>query len=309
MAHDLDPELAAWAATIPRLDYTDLAGARARLRAIAGAQPAYPRAAHVAVADHTATAEDGTVVPLRVYRPAGVPGALPCLLYLHWGGFVFGDLETVHATAQQVADVVGVVVVNVAYRLAPEHPFPAALLDCHAALRWAVEHATELGIDPARVGVGGESAGGGLAAALALRARDEGGPPLRFQCLVYPALDDRLVTESARRFVDTPKWDRASAELTWRYYLGDLDPVPAHAAPARAADLSGLPAAFVSVCEFDPLRDEGALYARRLAEAGTSAELHVYSGTFHASISHTGAAVSRRMIREQLSAIRRSLVE
>ena len=171
-----------------------------------------------------------------------------------------------------------------------------------------MDNAADLGIDPARVGVGGDSAGGGLAASVALLARARGGPALRFQYLGIPELDDRLETVSMRAFVDTPLWNRPAAELSWKYYLSGestLDGV--HAAPARAADLSGLPPAFISTCEFDPLRDEGLDYAQRLLQAGVSVELHHYPGTFHGSGFVTDAAVTKRMIADMISAIRRAL--
>jgi acetyl esterase/lipase len=152
------------------------------------------------------------------------------------------------------------------------------------------------------------SAGGGLAAALTLFVRDHGGPPLRFQVLDAPVLDDRLQTASMRTFVDTPLWCRHDAELSWRHYLGERDGnVPVYAAPARAADLSGLPPGYVSVYENDPLRDEGLAYASRLLEAGVQVELHLFPGTFHRSTVVAGAAVSRRQTEETVTALQRGL--
>ncbi|MDX3229929.1 alpha/beta hydrolase [Streptomyces sp. ME19-01-6] len=170
----------------------------------------------------------------------------------------------------------------------PEHPFPAGLEDSYAALVWTAGHAAELDIDPARLAIGGDSAGGGLATALALMARDRGGPALCFQYLGVPMLDDRMETASMRVFTDTPVWNRPIAEICWSHYLGGEGrrggpEVPEYAAPARVADLSGLPPAFVYVCEFDPLRDEGMSYAQRLVQAGVTTELHLYPGTFHGS--------------------------
>lgn len=158
-------------------------------------------------------------------------------------------------------------VVSVEYRLAPEHPFPAATDDGFAALRWFAEQAGALGVDPGRIGVSGVSAGGGLAAAMTLLSRERGGPPLCFQLLQSPALDHRVATGSALALTDTPLWHRANAESSWGYYLGELPPgaVPAAASPALAADFAGLPPAYVSVNQFDPLRDEGLEYAGRLA--------------------------------------------
>jgi acetyl esterase len=312
VSYDFDPELAPWVPRMPGLDYSDLAGARAVLRTVSERQPAYEPIRPVEVTDRTVPGPPGGPgVRVRIYRPDRA-GPRPALLYLHWGGYVFGDLDSIHPTALRTADQVGAVVVSVDYRLAPEAPFPAGLEDCHAALTWVAESADELGIDPARIGVAGESAGGGLAAALALLARDRGGPPLCCQVLIYPQLDDRLATVSARTFTDTPKWMRASAVQCWTYYLrgtgnpGD-DHIPPWAAPARADALEGLPPAFVAVCEFDPLRDEGITYAHRLIQAGVATELHHYPGTFHASLSITDAAVSQRMLADQVDALRRGL--
>ncbi|MEH1056777.1 alpha/beta hydrolase [Micromonospora sp. CPCC 206171] len=305
-----DPELAEPASRLPRVDYADLGTARAAARAIAAHQQPYLPATPVRVTDTRAPGPPGAPdVPVRLYRPA-VAGPVPALLYLHWGGFVIGGVDGVHHTCVRIADQVGALVVSVDYRLAPEHPFPAALDDCHAVLEWVAKEATELGVDADRIGVGGESAGGGLAAALCLAVRDSGGPALRHQCLLFPALDDRLDTVSARAFTDTPMWDRANALVSWGHYLrgraGAAD-VPALAAPARATDLAGLPPAFVVACEFDPLRDEAIDYAHRLIQAGVRTELRYYPGTFHASIAVAEAAVSRRILADQVTALRAGL--
>jgi acetyl esterase/lipase len=201
-------------------------------------------------------------------------------------------------------------VVSVEYRLAPEHPYPAALHDCYAALSFLHAEAAALGVDTDRVALMGASAGGGLAAATAMLARDLGGPPVCFQMLQIPELDDRLETASMRAFVDSPVWNRPLAEQSWEAYLGPLHgtaDVPAHAAPARAEDLSGLPPAYVSTAEHDPLRDEGILYALRLLQAGVSVELHQFPGTFHGSALVTSAAVSRRAQGEVAAVLRRVL--
>jgi acetyl esterase/lipase len=176
------------------------------------------------------------------------------------------------------------------------------------------ERSPELRVDPARIAVTGESAGGGLAAALALLARDRSGPRICFQLLEIPVLDDRLCTASMRAFTDTPVWDRANAERSWRLYLGhgvasgDPDVSP-YAAPFRAGDLSGLPRTHIVAAEFDPLRDEAIGYAGRLLTAGVSTELIVYAGTFHGSTMFADAAVSKRMWRDTIDALRRGLAE
>jgi acetyl esterase/lipase len=251
---------------------------------------------------------DGNFVPVRVCTPPKVTGLLPALLLLHGGGFVMGDLETATTQAMDLCSQVDAVVVGVGYRLAPEHPYPAALHDCEAVLRWIASEHDGLGVDAARIGVYGMSAGGGLAAALTLLIRDRGGAPLCFQLLDAPEVDDRLDTTSMRRFGDTPLWNHADAVLSWRHYLRGIDgAIPAYAAPARADDLSNLPPAYVSVYENDPLRDEGLAYASSLLNAGVSVELHLFPGTFHRSAIITGAAVSRRQAAETLDALRRGL--
>jgi acetyl esterase/lipase len=228
---------------------------------------------------------------------------------MHGGGFVLGSISSEQDNAATLASTLGIVVVSVEYRLAPEHPFPAGLHDCFAALNWLCQHADELGVDPSRVGVYGQSAGGGLAAALALFSRDHGGPALCFQFLGMPVLDDRLETPSMQLFIDTPEWDRPSAELSWTYYLGSAGSgeVSPYAAPARAHNLGDLPPAYVSTMEFDPLRDEGILYALALLGAGVPVELHSYPGTFHGSSKVTTADVSRRMADEEMHVLRRAL--
>jgi acetyl esterase/lipase len=306
-SYEFDPELAPLVPRMARIDYTDVETARKALREITAAMPRYEPREPVAAEQRVVPGE--LPVPVRVYRPAGATRTLPGVVYLHGGGFVLGDLDMADSAATRVADLAEVVVVSVDYRLAPEHPFPAGLQDCYAALEWAVAEAADLGIDADRMGVAGESAGGGLAAAVALLARDRGGPRLRHQCLVNPELDDRLDTPSARAFVDTPKWDRDNAAASWRHYLGGLPSgaaVPELAAPARAVDLAGLPPAFVSAGEFDPLRDEAISFAHRLIQAGVRTELRYYPGTFHASYT-APAAVSRQMLADQVDAIRRAL--
>ena len=233
-------------------------------------------------------------VGLRVYRGTAARRA-PALLYLHSGAYVLGNLDTDHARCVALAREAGCVVVSVDYRLAPEHPYPAALDDATAAL--AALHAAPAGygVDPGRVAVGGNSAGAGLAAAVALRARDTGGPPLRFQLLHQPMLDHRCGTPSMREFTGTPGFDAASARFAWSCYAGDGSP---YASPTAARSLAGLPPAYVSCSEIDPLRDEAIAYAWRLMEHGVPTELHVHPGTCHGfdslapSLSRSTAALS-----------------
>lgn len=249
-------------------------------------------------------------VPIRIYRPkSAAEGALPCVFEIHGGGFMLGNIEMMDAWCQRVSAEVSAVVVSVEYRLAPEHPFPAGLDDCYAALSWTAGEAAALGVDPDRIAIAGQSAGGGLAAATALLARDRGGPKLCFQMLEIPELDDRLATPSMKTFTDTPLWNRPNAIWSWRHYLGPdhQGEVSPYAAPARAKDLSGLPPAYISTMEFDPLRDEGILYALGLLQEGVSVELHSYAGTFHGSGLLPGADPSVRNLEEVVHLLRRRL--
>ena len=249
-------------------------------------------------------------IPIRIYRPKQASATpRPGFLEIHGGGFILGNIEMMDGWCQMVAAKVDAVVVSVEYRLAPEDPFPAGVEDCYAALCWMHEHAKELGIDPDRIAIGGQSAGGGLAAGLALMARDKGGPSICYQLLEIPELDDRLDTPSMLAFQDTPFWNRPNAVFSWKHYLG-----PKHrgepsiyAAPARAKDLAGLPPAYVSTMEFDPLRDEGLRYAMGMLEAGVSVELHNYAGTFHGSAFLADAEPTRRNTQEIVQILKRRL--
>ncbi len=249
-------------------------------------------------------------VPVRVYRPAGASGSLPALLYIHGGGFVIGSIETEDPIARMLASEVGCVVVSVEYRLAPEHPYPAQVDDCYAALRWVADQAGELGIDPSRLGVYGGSCGGGLAAATALMARDRGGPALALQMLLYPMLDDRCETPSCAEIHDLGLWDTWANREGWEAMLGDETGgagVSQYAAPARAIDLAGLAPAYIDVGELDCLRDEDIDYANRLIEAGVPTELHLYPGAYHAwELFGPDAKVSKQTVPVRIGALRRA---
>ncbi|WP_245839687.1 alpha/beta hydrolase [Mycobacterium aquaticum] len=247
---------------------------------------------------------------VRIYQPEQIRA--PAAVYrVHGGGFISGDLETEHALNVRLARELGVTVVAVGYRLAPETPFPGPLDDVYAGLLWMAESAGELEIEPRRIAIHGTSAGGGLCAALALLARDRGGPHIAFQFLGVPELDDRLATPSMTMFTDTPLWDRSKAIASWGHYLGPTvagtDRVPVYAAPARAADLAGLPPAYVSVMHYDPLRDEGVAYALAMLAAGVTVELHLFPGTFHGSALVQHAAISQREQAELIAVLRRAL--
>lgn len=250
-------------------------------------------AAMLGPASEVAAVEDRTIpgpagdIPIRVYRPAG-EGPFPVLVFYHGGGWVIGDLETHDRECRALCNGALCLVVSVDYRLAPEHPFPAAVEDAFAALRWVSRNAGSLGGDPARIAVGGDSAGGNLSAVTALLARDGGGPSLRFQLLVYPAVDARTVDlyPSRRANAEGPFLPWAAVEYFLGHYLGASaergDPrADVRLSPLLAASHRGLPPALVVTAEFDPLRDEGEAYARALEAAGVPVRLHRYDGMPH----------------------------
>ncbi|MFE0465063.1 alpha/beta hydrolase, partial [Kitasatospora sp. NPDC058965] len=227
-------------------------------------------------------------LPLRLYRPTAEPD-LPVLLYLFGGGWTLGCLDTADAICRRLANEAGCAVAGVGYRLAPEHRFPAALLDCRAALDWLAAQATALGLAADRLAVGGDSAGGNLAAALTLLCRERGGPALRHQLLVYPNTDHGADTPSRHEARDPLLFNRWSVDWYWGHYLASAaDGADPLASPLRAASLAGLPPATVITAEYDPLRDEGEAYAHRLAEAGVPVELRRYDGMAHGFFAMAG---------------------
>ncbi|QXV63121.1 alpha/beta hydrolase [Amycolatopsis sp. TNS106] len=297
----MDPELEAFIALFPKAKLDDPVADRVSFAKLATSVP-QPDTSDMEVEDRTVPGDPG--VPIRIYRPREAQGAV---IWLHGGGWVMGNLETEHPWAARLAETSGATVISVEYRLAPENPFPAAFDDVYAVLNWTADHAAELGVAPDRIAIGGHSAGGGLAAATALRARDEGGPRLCFQLLNQPGLDDRQETWSARNFTDTPWMNRAKITAAWGHYLNGKPASSPYAAPARATDLSGLPPAYVASAELCPNRDEDIEYALRLLQAGVSVELHQWAGTFHGSQAILSAEVSRRQIDELGGVLRRAL--
>lgn len=244
-----------------------------------------------------------------VYRPPTLEGRSPAVLWVHGGGLVIGTPHQDEAAMREIADDLGVVVGLVRYRLAPEHPAPAAVEDCYAALVWL---AMQDDVDPDRVAVAGASAGGGLAAATALMARDRGGPSLALQLLVYPMLDDRTAARPDDQEEHRRVWDRAANHIGWSAYLGveagSPDPaVPEYAVPARASDLSGLPPAWLGVGTLDLFHDEDLAYAARLRAAGIEARTLVVPGAFHGFDALRRTDVVRHFRAEMVAALRRAL--
>jgi acetyl esterase/lipase len=279
----LDPDIAALLAAGPLLgplSLDTLPASRANMRALADA---YVETGAVERTDHVLTSPDGHQFAVRVHRPKGVTEPLPAIVWMHGGGLVSGThLVDDGRFDRWCPKFGGVVGVSVDYGLAPERPYPGPVEDCYTALRWTHDHADELGIVPGRVGIGGASAGGNQAAGLALLARDRGELAVELQALIYPMLDDRMITASSSW--DVPIWPPASNDFGWSAYLQGrrgADDIPAYAAPARADDVAGLPPTFICVGALDGFLDEDVEYASRLARAGVPVELHIYPGAPH----------------------------
>jgi acetyl esterase/lipase len=255
--------------------------------------------------ERTITTADGRQVPIVVYGQTERDQPTAALVWIHGGGMVLGTPAQGHELCGRFSRELDIVVVSVDYRLAPEHPFPAGLEDCAAALAWVRDEAASLGVDPARIAVGGDSAGGGLAASLAQHARDTGGPAICFQLLEYPMLDDRttLRADDAGRGIFT--WTAASNLYAWTAYLGHPPTradAPLHAAPARTPDLAGLPPAWIGVGELDLFYEEDLDYAERLREAGVACELHIEPGAYHGADAIKSQAPSSVAFRSRMVA-------
>jgi acetyl esterase len=250
-------------------------------------------------------------IPIRIYRPPiDSQAPLPVVVFLHGGGWCVGDLDTYDGDARHHAVGADAVVVAVDYRLAPEHPYPAAVEDAWAATQWVAAHAGELGADPDRLGVAGDSAGGNLSAVVALLARDAGAPQIRFQLLWYPATTWDTSLPSFTENADAPLLNLSSVGGFSRWYVGDLDlsDMPATLAPGRAKDLAGLPPAYIAVAGHDPLRDDGTRYAELLAAAGVPAQLHNAETLIHGYLGYAGVVPAATDAAERgLSALRNAL--
>ena len=315
MEYFFDPEISMMMRELPEgtleLDFSDPTTCRSTLETFAGAMEM--DFSGIQVKNEFVESEpDGHKVPVRIYTPEKRKEKSSGLIHVHGGGFVIGSLDSEQATCIKLCKELGIVVISVGYRLAPEHPYPSGLNDCYAALLWASNSADNLLIDRERLGIYGLSAGGGLCAALALLSRDRNGPPICFQYLGIPELDDRLNTPSMQNFSDTPIWNQELSKLSWKYYLGNNyipggDNVPIYAAPARANNLGGLPRAYISTMEFDPLRDEGILYALKLMQEGVQTELHSFPGTFHGSHFFSEAKINQRAHEETIRVLKNGL--
>ena len=308
----LDPQLERVVRTLPdfgteaRLDDLDLVRSLrdtpAMLRAL-GTSLATDDRVEVENREVPGRTGDRTLL-VRIYRPRSA--ARGAVVFLHGGAFVLGDVYVEEQRCLHLAAETGALIVSVDYSLAPEEPFPSGLEDAYAALSWVAAEAEALGIDRSRLAVAGSSAGGGLAAALALLARRRAGPAICFQLLVYPMLDDRLDSPSMQ-MTGTPLFSKRAAADAWGHYLGHRQ-ADELAAPARADSLARLPPAYVMVAEHDPLRDEGIEYATRLTRAGVGCELHLFPGTFHGfDIVCARSALGSRALEEQAVALRRAV--
>ncbi|MEZ5559231.1 MAG: alpha/beta hydrolase [Pseudomonadales bacterium] len=278
-------------ASLGARDFADMTPEEARTLSLSP-PPAVPTA--------VGSVEDKTIVrpnePLqvRIYRPEQARSR-GVLVYFHGGGWVIGDLDSHDETCRRLCSRAGIAVVAVHYRRAPETTYPGAAEDCYAATCWVAEHAATLDIDPQRIAVGGDSAGGNLAAVVAQMARDRGGPAIRFQLLIYPVTDAAFDTPSYRDNAEGYLLSRKGMEWFWDQYVPDVaqrhEP---YASPLRAASLAGLPPALVQTAEFDPLRDEGERYAAALAEAGVPVELTRYDGLIHGFFGMQDAVAAAR---------------
>ena len=267
-----------------------------------------PPIENVVMEDRNIPGPDGSPeVGVRIYKPVDVSGSLPGMFFIHGGGMIMGSIEGENLKAAMLCETIQAVVVSVEYRLAPENPHPAPVQDCYEALVWMSKNATELGFDPDRLAIVGGSAGGGLAIATALMARDQEFPKLCFQMANYPMIDDRNETPSSKEITDVGIWDREANLEAWDWYLGGK-PTDEYAAPARAKNLSDLPPTFIDVGEIDLFRDEDIEFATRLLQAGVTTELHVYPGAYHASEAFApDAELSKQIWAKRIEALKRAL--
>jgi len=314
VASSLHPDLLPVGRLAPRVSFTPRTLRLVRWLTGLRKAPHLPRVDGVVAEDHAAPAPDGgRPVPVRVYRPADVDAPVPALLWLHGGGYIIGDAYQDEKANLALVRELGIAVATVDYRLAPDEPSPAATDDAYAALRWLHSSAADLGVDPARLAVGGASAGGGLAAGVALLAQDGGEVPLAFQLLIYPMLDDRTVVRADLDDRHCRMWTARSNHFGWSAYLGaepGSEGVGEYAAPARREGLTGLPPTWVGVGTCDLFHDEDVAYADRLADAGVPCELHVTPGGYHAfDLLQAKAGVSKAFRASYVAALRAALLD
>ena len=308
--HLVDPELVAILDQIPApVLTTETLG---QIRAMSSqASAGLPQVSTLSVSEHFIPGPEAAPdVRVLVYQPTSVHQSVPALLWLHGGGYIMGSADAEDLMVKRIVLDVGCAAVSVDYRLAPETPYPGPVEDCYAALKWLSTHADELGIDPDRIAVGGSSAGGGLAAALALLTRDRGEASLVFQLLLAPMLDDRTCTLAkphlyTGEFIWTPEANRFGWTSLLGQEPGGPDVLP-YAAAARAEYLEGLPATFINVGALDLFLEEDLEYARRLMRAGVPTELHVYPGAYHGFRMVADAQVTQAAGRDQLAALKRA---
>ena len=307
----IDPSLLPGLDFMPALDITaeSLPAIREGMEQMTGMVPE-PQDSGVEWREERITAPAGHELLVRIYRPSDAEGTLPAILHVHGGGYVMGSVRTNHLSNIELALSASALIVSVDYRLAPETVAPGAVEDCYTALQWLHDSAEQLGVDPARIAIRGESAGGGLAAALALLARDRGGPAIAHQNLIYPMLDDRTCITRLPEHLGAFVWTPQANIFGWRSLLGQ-EPgsadISLYAAPARAESLAGLPPAFIAVGALDLFLVEDMDYARRLIEAGVAAELHVYPGAYHGFDVMADAPPVRQMKRDAVAALRKAL--
>lgn len=284
----LDPQSEAFVAALAESDspgFHELPPAEAR-RAFANLAPLFGAGPEDVLVEDKKISES---IPIRIYKPAGERSdQLPAIIYFHGGGWVLGNIETHDALCRRLCSQARAAVISVDYRLAPEHPYPAPLNDCFTATTYIHQHAQQMGLDSDRIVVAGDSAGGNLAAAVALKARDESGPPLLAQVLIYPALNSDGDSASYSSFANGYGLTKEGMQWFWEQYLDDRG-ASAYASPAKATSLEGLPATLLVTAQYDVLRDEGEAYAQRLEKAGVQVWQRRYDGVVHGFVHFAGA--------------------